>query len=48
MHGETRRLGRIAALRSERWSDVFNVPAPPKGVCFVPSEVIDMLFEAVA
>ena len=48
MHGKTRRLGRIAALRAERWGDFFNVPAPPKGVCFVQSEVLDMLSEAVA
>ena len=47
MHGETRRLGRIAALRAERWGDFFNVSAPPKGVCFAQSEVLDMLFEAV-
>lgn len=48
MHDETRRLERIVALRAEHWGDVFNAPAPPKGVCFVPPEVIDMLSEAVA
>ena len=47
MHDETRRLGRIAALRAERWGDFFNVSAPPKGVCFAQSEVLDMLSEAV-
>lgn len=47
MHGKTRRLGRIAALRAECWGDFFNVPAPPKGVCFVQSEVINQLEAAV-
>lgn len=43
----TKRLGRIAALRAERWGDVFNASVPPKGVCFVQSGVIDQLEAAV-
>lgn len=42
-----KRLGRIVALRAERWGDIFDTPAPPKGVGFAQPEVIDQLEAAV-
>ena len=47
VHDETKRLGRIVAVRSTRWNDIFNMPVPPKGVCFAQPEVIDQLEAAV-
>jgi hypothetical protein len=36
------RTGKIAYLRREAWSGIFNVPAPQE-FCFAPDAVIDML-----
>lgn len=42
------RTGAVAHLRNEAWPNVFNVPVPSQGMCFVPNEVIDMLQQRVA
>jgi len=45
---EAYRTGRIAHLKVEAFKRVFNVPVPPKGVCFVEPGVVEKLQEMQA
>lgn len=42
------RTGAVAYLKAAAFAEVFNVPAPPKGVCFCESAVLDQLAASVA
>lgn len=37
------RTGNLAFLKTDRWGDVFTVPAPESGVCFAEDDVIKRL-----
>lgn len=37
------RTGELAHVRASVWPTIFNTPVPEKGICFVQSEVIQML-----
>lgn len=39
------RLGRIAHIRREAWSTMFDQSMPPHGVAFVTSETMDLMEE---
>lgn len=40
---EARRTGRLVHIKGEVWGELFDVPAPDKGLAFVDDEVIDRL-----
>ena len=41
--GDAFRTGQLLHLRASIWPKIFNLPVPPDGVAFVPSEVIQKL-----
>ena len=38
-----RRTGDVLHIRAEVWPRIFNVPVPPKGVCFVTPDAVEKL-----
>lgn len=40
---DAKRTGAIAHIRAEAWPHIFNVPVPPKGLCFVEKGTIEVL-----